>query len=73
MIILTFYSGLIYSTMMTLDAAFRGALMNIPQDVTHNLIEEMAKTTTHGEVCNKFPLSLLPKLVVFMRLMSLIA
>lgn len=43
MIIHIFYNSLFYSIRMTLDAASRGALMNSPQDVAYNLIEEMSK------------------------------
>lgn len=43
MIIHTFYNGLLYSIRMTLDVASGGALMNNPQDVAYNSIEDMAK------------------------------
>lgn len=39
----TFYNGLLYYTRMALDAAVGGALMNSPQDVGYNLIEDMTK------------------------------
>ena len=43
MIIYTFYNGLLYSTRMTLDVDSGGALMDTPQYITYNLIEEMGK------------------------------
>lgn len=39
----TLYNGLIYSTRMTLDTIVDGVLMNNPQDVAYNLIEDMEK------------------------------
>lgn len=42
-IIHTFYNGLLYSTRMTLDVTFGGALTNSTKDIGYKLIEETAK------------------------------
>lgn len=43
MIIHAFYNDLLYATRMTLDTAYGGALINSPQHVAYNLIEEMTQ------------------------------
>lgn len=42
LIIHTFYNGLLYNTIMTIDASVGGALINKPFDEAYQLIKDMA-------------------------------
>lgn len=56
LIVHTFYNGLLYSTRMTLDAPYDGALMNNPQNIAYNLIEQMKKNHhPWGGICEIIP------------------
>jgi hypothetical protein len=49
LVIHTFYNGLLYNTMLTIDAAAGGALMNKPYADAYNLLKAWPKTTISGE------------------------